>query len=288
MGKSQISKIAIIGGGVMGSSIALNLAYFDINVILIDINDEALGRAKESIARDLKMMRFLLSDLKDVPETKVRELINYSTNLEDAADTEFVIESISEDLQKKQNLYTSLNDITSKKTIYASNTSCIPITNIGSWVENPDRVVGIHFMNPAVLKNTVEVIQGFHTSVETIEAIKSFLKSINKHPVIVNDSPGFVANRLSHLFMNEAAFLVQENVAHPKDIDMIFKKGYGHAMGPLETADLIGLDTVVQSLKILYDSFQDQKFRCCPLLTKMVHAGRLGKKSGEGFFKYNN
>ena len=141
-------------------------------------------------------------------------------------------------------------------------------------------------MNPVPLIEMVEVVKGYHTSEVIINIVKEFLKSLKKIPVVVNDFPGFVANRLSHLLMNEAAFLVQDKVASPKEIDIIFKKGYGHAMGPLETADLIGLDTVVNSLEILYNSYQDSKFRCCPLLRKMVDAGLLGKKSGEGFYTY--
>jgi 3-hydroxybutyryl-CoA dehydrogenase len=144
----------------------------------------------------------------------------------------------------------------------------------------------MHFMNPVYLKELVELVRGFHTSEATIEAAKAMLSGVGKTAVLVNDFPGFVANRLSHLFMNEAAFIIQDRVAAAREVDAIFKRGYGHSMGPLETADLIGLDTVVNSLDILYDSYQDPKFRCCPLLRKMVDAGLLGKKSGEGFYKY--
>lgn len=288
MVKDQISKVVIIGAGVMGPGIALNLAYFDYKVTLIDVVERALQRAKDSVLSDQRMIRLLVPALKDIAEVRVLDCISYSTDLNDSVDADLVIETISEDLEKKEALYRELNRVTSKDTIYATNTSCIPVTSIGAWVENPARVIGTHFMNPVLLKDTVEVIPGFYTSQDAIAKVKLFLKSLQKHAIVVQDSPGFVANRLSHLFMNEAAFLVQENVAQAKDIDMIFKKGYGHAMGPLETADLIGIDTVVNSLRVLYDCFQDTKFRCCPLLVKMVHAGKLGKKSGEGFFKYHS
>lgn len=141
-------------------------------------------------------------------------------------------------------------------------------------------------MNPVPLIHAVEVIKGYHTSKETIEETKDFLEKLGKEAIIVNDNPGFVSNRLSHIFMNEAAFVVQDQVADPVDVDNIFKKCYGHKMGPLETADLIGLDTVVKSLKVLYDTYQDPKFKCCPLLARMVDAGLLGKKSGKGFYDY--
>ncbi|MBV9791144.1 MAG: 3-hydroxyacyl-CoA dehydrogenase family protein [Chloroflexi bacterium] len=141
-------------------------------------------------------------------------------------------------------------------------------------------------MNPVYLKTSIEMIRGFYTSEETIAAATAFLAQLNKDAILVNDYPGFVANRISHLYMNEAAFVVQDQVANPKEVDDIFKKCYGHTMGPLETADLIGLDTVVHSLDVLYQSYQDSKFRCCPLLRKMVHAGLLGVKSGKGFYDY--
>jgi 3-hydroxybutyryl-CoA dehydrogenase len=141
-------------------------------------------------------------------------------------------------------------------------------------------------MNPVPLKTTIEAIKGYYTSEETISAVGELLKSAGKEMVVVNDYPGFVSNRISHLFMNEAAFVVQDQVASPEEVDYIFKKCFGHAMGPLETADLIGLDTVVSSLNILYESYQDPKFRCCPLLKKMVEAGLYGKKSGRGFYTY--
>ena len=199
---------------------------------------------------------------------------------------DLVIENIIEDQKVKIELYKELDKICGTNTIYFVNTSCIPITKIASCVSKPENVIGVHFMNPVPLKEMVEVIKGYYTSETIIEKTKEFLKSIGKISVVVNDYPGFVANRLSHLFMNEAAFLVQDQVATPAEIDMIFKKGYGHKSGPLETADLIGLDTVVNSLAILYESYQDSKFRCCPLLKKMVDAGLLGRKSGKGFYNY--
>jgi len=169
---------------------------------------------------------------------------------------------------------------------FGANTSCISITKIAGATTRPANVVGIHLMNPVHLKPTVEVIRGFHTSEGTIDTLLRLFAVLGKDAVIVEDLPGFVSNRISHLFMNEAAFVLQDGVATPENIDAICKKCFGHTMGPLETADLIGLDTVMRSLDVLYESFQDSKYRCCPLLRKLVHAGHLGRKSGKGFYVY--
>jgi len=169
---------------------------------------------------------------------------------------------------------------------FGANTSCISITRIGAATKRPASVVGIHLMNPVHLMPTVEVIRGFHTSERAVEALLRLLSVLGKEAIVVEDMPGFVSNRISHLFMNEAAFVLQDHVASAGQIDMIFKKCFGHKMGPLETADLIGLDTVMRSLDVLYESFQDPKYRCCPLLRKLVHAGHLGRKSGRGFHVY--
>lgn len=185
-----------------------------------------------------------------------------------------------------KNVYGKIDNICDENCIFLVNTSCISITKIAALTKRPDKVIGTHFMNPVPQKKVVEVVKGYHTSEETIASLKELLANIGKEAIIVNDYPGFVSNRVSHLFMNEAAYVVQDQVASPESVDDIFKKCFGHAMVPLETADLIGLDTVVNSLDILYKSYQDPKFRCCPLLRKMVDAGLYGRKSGEGFYKY--
>jgi len=282
----KFNTIGVIGAGVMGSDIAIDLAIHKLNVILVDKNDDTLEKSKKIISGNLRNYTFINEKFRSIKEEEIISKIDFSSDINKASECDFVIESISENLLEKEELFKKLDKVTRMDVIFASNTSCISITKIAAFTSRPSIVIGIHFMNPVPLKEMTEVVKGYHTSDDTLEDVKSFLKAINKHSVVVNDSPGFVANRLSHLFMNEAAFLVMEGVASPKGIDMIFKKGYGHAMGPLETADLIGLDTVLNSLEILYDSYQDPKFRCCPLLKKMVNAGLLGKKSGEGFYKY--
>jgi len=279
-------KIAIVGAGVMGTGVACDLASYGYSVVLKDIDKIILDESVDNIKKDLKFYKMIKKEFKELTIGEILNKINFTLNSDEIKDADLIIENITEDWDKKKELYSELNKMCKANVVFAVNTSCISITQIAALVDNSQNVIGVHFMNPVPLKEIVETIKGYHTSEETIEFMKSFLKSINKTAVIVNDFPGFVANRLSHLFMNEAAFLVQDGVASPAQIDMIFKKGYGHKMGPLETADLIGLDTVVDSLEILYKSYQDSKFRCCPLLRKMVNAGLLGRKTGKGFYDY--
>jgi 3-hydroxybutyryl-CoA dehydrogenase len=209
-----------------------------------------------------------------------------TTDLQDVASCDFIIENVTEDWAVKQPVYEELDRVTPPEVCFGANTSCISITQIASATTRPANVVGIHLMNPVHLKPTVEVIRGFHTSDRTVDTLLQLFSLLSKEAIIVQDMPGFVSNRISHLFMNEAAFVLQDNVATAEEIDMIFKKCFGHKMGPLETADLIGLDTVMRSLDVLYESFQDPKYRCCPLLRKLVHAGHLGRKTGKGFHVY--
>jgi 3-hydroxybutyryl-CoA dehydrogenase len=196
------------------------------------------------------------------------------------------VENVTEDWRVKRPLYERLDRVVPADVCFGANTSCISITQIGSATKRPAKVVGLHLMNPVHLKPAVEVIRGFHTSDGTIETLLQLFSVLHKEAIIVDDFPGFVSNRISHLFMNEAAFVLQDGVATADKIDAIFKKCFGHKMGPLETADLIGLDTVAQSLDVLYESYHDPKYRCCPLLRKLVHAGHLGRKTGRGFHVY--
>ena len=265
-----MKNIAVIGAGVMGSDVALDLAINGYEVILNDINSDSLKNAEARIKSSYRMISMTKKEVRSSSIEEIMEKIKFVSNYNNMDTVDLIIENIDEDFEKKKKVYESLDSLTKENVIYGVNTSCISITKIASLVRKPENVIGMHFMNPVPLKEIVEVVLGFHTSKNTTETIEKFLKTLNKKAILVKDYPGFAANRLSHLFMNEAAFLVQDNVADPVAIDAIFKKGYGHAMGPLETADLIGLDTVVNSLKILYESYQDNKFRCCPLLKKMV------------------
>jgi len=209
-----------------------------------------------------------------------------TTDLRDLASCDFVIENVTENWDIKKQIYENLERVMPPEVCFGANTSCISITKIGSATKRPANVVGLHFMNPVHLMPTVEVIRGFHTSGRTVDTLLQLFSRLDKEAIVVEDLPGFVSNRISHLFMNEAAFVLQDQVATADKIDTIFKKCFGHKMGPLETADLIGLDTVMRSLDVLYESFQDPKYRCCPLLRKLVHAGHLGRKAGRGFYVY--
>lgn len=270
----------------MGLNTALVCAVYGHEVVILDKNKDIAAQIPSLLKNEFRYYRMLESAFKTVSQETVSSRVMVANTYSAIEGSDWVIENVKEDLTAKQDVYQQLSMVIDEKTLVAANTSCISITKIGSCLPYPAQVIGMHFMNPVALKKCVEVIKGFHTSDETVVAAQALLRSLNKNAVIVDDYPGFVSNRLSHLFMNEAAFLVQDKVASPKDIDKIFKEGYGHAMGPLETADLIGLDTVVNSLNVLYESYQDPKYRCCPLLKKMVDAGLLGKKSAHGFFKY--
>lgn len=284
----NIKKVGVLGAGIMGTGVALDLACYDFQVFLKDKTAPPLEKAKENIKKDFRMIKMMKKKCQNVTIDHVLDKITFTTDYESFSSIDLIVENVTEDWGCKEKVYGELKEVCPRDTYYAVNTSCISITKIASLLPTPKRVIGMHFMNPVPLKPMVETICGYHTSSETVQNMTEFLKSLDKTPVVVNDYPGFVANRLSHLFINEAAYVLQDQVATPEQVDQIFKQGYGHKMGPLETADLIGLDTVVNSLKILYESYQDSKFRCCPLMQKMVDAGLLGRKSGKGFFTYDN
>lgn len=282
----EFKKIGLIGAGTMGIGIAADLLFHGMSSILVDISQEALERARAEIIHIIRFAPLANSSLPKLNVNDVISLITFTTKIEDVSSAEFIIENVPEKWDMKEIVYRKLSKVCKMEVNFAINTSCISVTKVASVTDRPDKVIGIHYMNPSYLKNCVEVIRGYHTSEECINNAKALLDQMKKEIVLVNDLPGFVTNRISHLFMNEAAFVVQDGVATPTQVDKIFKKCYGHKMGPLETADLIGLDTVVNSLDILYDGYQDPKFRCCPLLRKMVDANLLGKKTGKGFYKY--
>jgi len=278
--------VGVIGAGVMGSDIALDLSAYGFEVFLKDVDQSALLKAKHKITSTYKLVRLMKGTSFSYSLEELLSRIQFVTELEGIEKADIVIENITEDFELKKKLYLELRDVCREDAVFGVNTSCISITKLAGLMHKPQNVIGMHFLNPVPMKNLVEVIRGVHTSEETLDRTKSFLKTIGKTWVIVEDFPGFVTNRVLMVTINECIWLLQEQVARPEDVDKIFRKGFGHKMGPLATADLIGLDTVLYSLEVLFESYKDPKYRPCPLLKNMVNAGLLGKKTGRGFFKY--
>jgi 3-hydroxybutyryl-CoA dehydrogenase len=282
----NIQTVGVVGAGVMGIGVAQNLAQTGHQVILVDISEDILDKAKQEIRSNIRFQGFFKKgDSKQTPDGIIKK-IEFATNYKILESADFVVENVTEKWDIKNQVYPLLDSICPADCIFAANTSAIPITRIASVTKRADKIVGIHFMNPVPMKPMVEMIRGYHTSEATIETAKTMLAQMGKECVIVNDSPGFVSNRVLMLTINEAVFLLQDQVATAEDVDKIFKSCFGHKMGPLETADLIGLDTILFSIEVLYENFNDSKYRPCSLLKKMVDAGLHGRKSGKGFYVY--
>jgi 3-hydroxybutyryl-CoA dehydrogenase len=282
----EIRRVAVIGAGNIGVGVVTDLILHDISAVVVDVSKEILDRARSEVLNNVRYAPMLSKSLPKITKEQATERMTLTTDLAPVATCDFVIENVTEDWKIKRQLYESLDRLLPAEVCCGANTSCISITQIGSVTKRAANIVGIHLMNPVHLKPTVEVIRGFHTSERAIKVLLQLFAQLHKESILVEDMPGFVSNRISHLFMNEAAFVLQDRTATAEQIDAIFKKCFGHTMGPLETADLIGLDTVVRSLDVLYESYQDSKYRCCPLMRKLVHAGRLGRKVGKGFYDY--
>lgn len=280
------TKVGVVGAGNIGISVVVDLLLHGSEVNMVDCCDSQLEHAREQVSRLVKFAPVLDSSLPRIVIDDATRRLRATKDIASLAKCGFVVENVFEDWEVKREVYRELSEVCGEDTIIGANTSCLSITKIASASKHPQNILGMHFMNPSYLKKTVEVIRGMHTSEDSLQKSRDLLAKMGKKAVIVEDLPGFVSNRISHLFMNEAAFVVQDQVAKPKVVDELFRDCFGHKMGPLETADLIGLDTVVKSLDVLYDSYQDSKFRCCPLMRKMVDGGRLGKKVGHGFYKY--
>ncbi len=282
-----LETIGVIGAGVMGTGVAQNLAQKKMQVRLIDINESILAKATGQIEQTLRFAGMMGGDEEEAEDSDVvMARIRTSTDLNDLKEVDFVVENTTENWAVKAAVYPQIDAICRPEVVFAVNTSAISITRVGGVTQRPEQVVGMHFMNPVPLKSMVEVIRGHHTTDDTIATARQFLSQMGKEGVVVEDYPGFVSNRVLMLTVNEAVFLVQDGVATAEDVDRIFVGCFGHKMGPLGTADLIGLDTILYSLDVLYESYNDPKFRPAPLLKKMVAAGLHGRKSGEGFFKY--
>ncbi|MFC4908268.1 3-hydroxyacyl-CoA dehydrogenase family protein [Actinomadura gamaensis] len=281
-------RVGIVGAGTMGRGIAQLFAEHGHEVVLVDLTEDVLERARAEIVLNLRLAPLVRpgSAAPDPDEAAAR--IRFTTNLKDVRTAGFVIENVTEDWETKRGVHTELDGLCPPGVPFGVNTSAIPITRVASVTRRAPEIVGTHFMNPAHLKPTVEVIRGHHTSDATVARTRALLESAGRRCVVVRDGPGFVTNRVAMLTVNEAVFLLAEGTAGAPDIDRLFRECLGHAMGPLETADLIGLDTVLRSLEVLHGEFGDPKFRPCPLLRELVRAGRLGRKSGRGFHTYES
>jgi 3-hydroxybutyryl-CoA dehydrogenase len=286
-GAARLRIIGVVGAGVMGVGLAQSLAENGLRTLLIDTSDFILESALGQIRNGLRLARLLQKNLSRSPE-EILGHIQVSADYAVLGEADFVIENVPERVGLKTEVYRRLDAICAPHCVFAANTSAIPITRIAAMTSRPAQVVGMHFMNPVPLKTAVEVIRGYHTSDETMATANQLLVLMGKKAILVGDSPGFVSNRVLMLTINEAIFLLQEKVATPEVVDEIFKNCFEHKMGPLETADLIGLDTILLSIEVLYDEFKDSKFRPCPLLRQMVDAGLRGRKNGRGFFVYED
>ena len=286
MNELDINRIAVVGAGTIGLTVAQDLAQHQCEVVLVDVSAEALNRAAREIARNVRFFRLYSQSHGDHDVQRVLARIEFTSDLDRLADVPFVIENVTEDFEVKKPLYGRLHAVCPGDAVFAANTSCISITQLGSISDRPSQVVGLHFMNPSPLKPSVELIRGTHTSDQTVAAAQAVVARLGKRAVLVRDAPGFVCNRVMTVAINEAIELVRQGVASAQDIDYLFKTSYGHKMGPLETADFIGLDTILNSIEVLHRDLGEAKFRSSELLREMVAAGLLGRKSGRGFYDY--
>ncbi|WP_417887252.1 3-hydroxyacyl-CoA dehydrogenase family protein [Zunongwangia sp.] len=279
--------VAVIGAGTMGIGIAHTFAQSGFRVQLIDVSKEQLENGLHTITANLDRMvsKEKISDSdKENTLANISNFIDIPTGIKNA---DLVIEAATENEAVKLKIFKQLNDHCSSQTILASNTSSISITKIASVVENPERVIGMHFMNPVPIMKLVEIIKGYNTSTEVTNSITKLAEKLGKIPVTATDYPGFVANRILMPMINEAIETLYNSVAGVSEIDSVMKLGMAHPMGPLQLADFIGLDVCLSILEVLYNGFKNQKYAPCPLLVNMVQAGKLGLKSGEGFYNYS-
>ncbi len=282
-----MSKVAVVGAGTMGNGIAHVFAQQGWNVTLVDVAQDALDRALKTISANIeRLVKKGARSREQGAETLAR--IETSTSLDAAKNAELVVEAATENPDIKFDIFEDLDRLAPNGAILASNTSSISITEIAKQTRRPERVIGMHFMNPVPLMPLVEIVRGPVTGDEVVAKTVEITKQLGKTPVVVNDSPGFVSNRVLMPMINEAIFCVDEGVATPEAVDQVMKLGMNHPLGPLALADLIGLDVCLAIMKVLQDGIDAHKYRPAPLLEKMVAQGQLGRKSGQGFYVYRD
>lgn len=282
-----MKNITVIGSGTMGNGIAHTFAQFGFNVSLVDINEAALQKALATISKNLDRQVTKGSITEEVKQTTLNNITTYTDLKSGAAQADLVVEAASENVQVKLSIFKQLDEICKPETILASNTSSISITQIAAVTKRPEKVIGMHFMNPVPVMKLVEVITGYSTDKTVLNTVMTLSRQLNKVPVEVNDYPGFVANKILMPMINEAIITLYEGVAGVEEIDTVMKLGMAHPMGPLQLADFIGLDVCLNILRVLQDGFGNPKYAPCPLLVNMVTAGHLGVKSGKGFYDYS-
>jgi 3-hydroxybutyryl-CoA dehydrogenase len=286
MAGAPYSKVAVVGAGTMGNGIAQTFAANGVDVTLIDVSAPALEKGLATIEKSLA--RFVKKEtLTQAAADGIRARVKPAADLSAVGDAPLVVEAVVERREVKAAVFGELDRLAPASTILATNTSSISITEIAACTKRADRVVGMHFMNPVPLMKLVEIIRGQETSDETAAAVTACSEALGKVPVLANDYPGFVSNRVLMPMINEAVYCLMEGVAEKEAIDTVMKLGMNHPMGPLTLADLIGLDVCLSILEVLHQGFGDPKYRPCPLLRNLVAAGKLGRKSGEGFYKYS-
>lgn len=281
-----IRTIGVIGAGTIGRGVAQDFAQAGYDVVLVDVSKNQLDSALRQIGDDL-LLHGMFRPKSPAEETDaVAGRVRACTDFGELSAADFVVENVTENWDVKREVYERIDPICRPGVIFGVNTSAIPITRAASVTKRPTDVLGLHFMNPVPLMGTVEVVKGHFTSEKTMDVTLGLLGTLGKEGIVVEDSPGFVTNRVLMLTINEAIFCVQDQVAAAEQVDRMFKGCFGHKMGPLETGDLIGLDTILNSITVMYETFRDSKYRPAPLLVRMVDAGLLGQKAGQGFYTY--